>query len=66
MVQAGIKIIIAMSSKPIGFQCKLSVKSPFKREIIDLVEPHEGQGILVTCLIIQTFILLFSIIIFEL
>ena len=47
-------MIISKSIIPIGFQYNDSDKFPFKMERIDLVEPHEGQGILVTCFMIQT------------
>lgn len=41
-------------TKPMGFQYKAEEISACKRDIIDLVEPQEGQGILVVCLMKQT------------
>lgn len=39
---------------PIGFQKSEPVTSPCKSEVIERVEPQDGQGIPVTCFIIQT------------
>lgn len=46
------KMIIRMI--PIGLQSKASKKSPFMIDKTDLVDPQEGQGIVVRCLKIHT------------
>lgn len=45
---------MANKINPMGFQYNAAGISACKRDITDLVEPQEGQGIPVVCLIKQT------------
>jgi hypothetical protein len=53
-IQIGAINIIKATIYPIGFMSKASTKLPFVSEIIERVEPQEGQGIFVACFIKQT------------
>lgn len=61
IIQIGAISIIRATIYPIGFKLKASMKLPFVNEIIERVEPQEGQGIFVECFIMQTSTDLFSI-----
>ena len=54
IIQTGAISIISATIYPIGFNSKASTKLPFVNEIIERVEPQEGQGIFVACFIKQT------------
>lgn len=54
IIQTGAISIIKATIYPIGFMLTASTKLPFVNEIIERVEPQEGQGILVACFIKQT------------
>jgi hypothetical protein len=54
MIHIGEVIIIIEINMPMGFHLTEFNKSPLKSERTDLVEPQEGQGIFVKCLIIHT------------
>ena len=46
-IQKGAESIIVATISPIGFMRIASIKWPFASEIIERVEPQEGQGIFV-------------------
>jgi len=54
MIQSGDTIRMNMIIIPNGLQRNAPVKSPFRIESTDLVDPHEGQGIPVKRLNKQT------------
>lgn len=54
MIQIGARIIIKATTNPKGLIYIDCNSWPLAKEITDLVEPHEGQGIPVMCFIIQT------------
>ncbi len=61
IIQIGAISIITAIIYPIGFKSRASTKFPFIIEIIERVEPQEGQGIFVVCFIKQTSTDLFSL-----
>lgn len=61
IIHKGAISIIRAIIYPIGFKAKASMKFPFVNEIIERVEPQEGQGIFVACFIKQTSTDLFSV-----
>jgi len=54
IIQTGAISIISATTYPIGLKSKASTKLPFVNEIIERVEPQEGQGIFVAFFIKQT------------
>ena len=61
IIQTGATSIIRATKYPIGFKSKASTKLPFVSEIIERVEPQEGQGIFVAFFIKQISTDLFSV-----
>lgn len=53
--------IITAIIYPIGFKSKASQKLPLVNEIIERVEPQEGQGMFMVCFIKHTSTELFSV-----
>lgn len=50
MIHSGVIIMMSNTITPSGFKFKDLIKSPFKRNNTERVDPQEGQGTFVTCL----------------
>lgn len=53
-IHKGVITMIITNIIPKGFQYKAPAISPFMMDKIDLVDPQDGQGMVVTCLNKQT------------